>query len=163
MVVCSRLGQEELDVIRPLTAQWAEFGNPSPSLFTWKILKNSSDVFRIELLDRKENHVILLGEDVLKRLPISHANMRFQLEHEPKGKLIQFRERYLLTDGSKEKLASLFIAILSAFQLLLRGELRFFEVTVPFRKYEAVRRFAMYAPLELAVFDEIQEMKDGED
>jgi len=69
----------------------------------------------------------------------------------------------LLTDGSKEKLASLFIAILSAFQFLLRGELRFFEVTVPFRKYEAVRRFAMYAPLELAVFDEIQEMKDGED
>ena len=109
----------------------------------------------------KENHVILHGEDVLKRLPISHANVCFQLEHELKGKLIQFRERYFLTDGSKEKLASLFIATLSTFQLLLRGEFRFFEVTVPFRKYEAVRRFAMHEPFELAVFDEIQEMKDG--
>ena len=101
MVVCSRLGQEELDVIRPLTAQWAEFGNAPPLLFTWKIFKNSSDVLPFELLDMKENHIILHGEDVLKRLPISLANMRFQLEHELKGKLIQLRECYLLTDGSK--------------------------------------------------------------
>ena len=58
-------------------------------------------------------------------------------------------------------MAGLLIATLSTFQILLRGELRFFEVTGPFRKYEAVRRFAMHAPFELAVFDEIQEMKDG--
>ena len=161
MVVCSSLGLEELDLIRPLTARWADFGNPPPLLFTWKILKNSSDVFPIELLDMKENHVILHGEDVLKRLPISHANMRFQLEHELKGKLIQLRERYLLTDGSEEELAGLLITTLSTFQILLRGGLRFFEVTIPFRKREAVRRFAMHAPFELAVFDEIQELKDG--
>ena len=148
-------------MIRPITAQWAEFVNSPPSLFTWKILKNSSDVFPIELLDMKENHVILRGEDVLKRLPISHANMRFQLEHALKGQLIQFRESYLLIDGSKEELAGHLITTLSTFQILIKAGLRFFEVTVPFRKCEAVRRFAMHAPFELAVFDEIQKMKDG--
>ncbi len=161
MVVCTQLGRVELDLIRPLTVRWVEFGNPPPLLFTWKVLKNSSDVFPIELLDMKENHVILYGEDVLKRLPVSHANLRFQLEHELKGKLIQLRERYLLIDGSEEELAELLIATLSTFQILLRGGLRFFEVSVPFRKREAVRRFAMHAPFELAVFDEIQELKDG--
>ncbi|HAT59293.1 MAG TPA: hypothetical protein DCS60_00805 [Opitutae bacterium] len=124
-----------------------------PSLSAWKILKNSSEVFLIELLDMKENYVILHGQDRLKRLFIGHANMRFQLKHELRGKLIKLWERYLLTDGSKEKLASLFIATLSTFQLQLRGEFRLFEVTDPFRKYEAVCQFAMHEPFELAVFD----------
>ncbi len=141
--------------------KWADFGNPPPLLFTWKILRNSSDVFPIELLDMKENHVILHGEDVLKRLPISHANLRFQLEHELKGKLIQLRERYLLIEGTEEQVAELLIASLSTFQILLRGALRFFEVSVPIRKRKAVERFALHAPFELAVFDEIQELKDG--
>ncbi|GEM_PF-4780086 len=101
----------------------------------------------------KEHYVILHGQDRLKRLFIGHANMRFQLKHELRGKLIQLWERYLLTDGSKEKFASLFIATLSTFQLQLRGEFRLFEVTDPFRKYEAVCQFAMHEPFELAVFD----------
>lgn len=161
MVVCRQLGLEELELIRPLAARWAHFGNPPPLLFTWRILQNSSDVFPIELLDMKENHVILHGEDVLKRLPVSHANLRFQLEHELKGKLIQLRERFLLTEGTDEELAELLIASLSTFQILLRGALRFFEVSVPVRKRKAVERFALHAPFELAVFDEIQELKDG--
>ena len=101
----------------------------------------------------KENHVILRGEDVLKRLPISHANMRFQLEHALKGQLIQFRESYLLIDGSKEELAGHLITTLSTFQILIKAGLRFFEVTVPFRKCEAVRRFAMHAPFEREMVD----------
>lgn len=101
----------------------------------------------------KENHVILRGEDVLKRLPISHANMRFQFEHALKGQLIQLRESYLLIDGSKEELAGHLITTLSTFQILIKAGLRFFEVTVPFRKCEAVRRFAMHAPFEREMVD----------
>ena len=70
LVVCARLGFEELSSIRPLSARWAKLGNPPPLLFTWDRLKNSSDVFPIELLDIKEKHLMLHGEDVLKHLPI---------------------------------------------------------------------------------------------
>ncbi len=161
LVVCVELSLEELDKIRPLTTRWAQFGNPPPLLFTWERLKSSSDVFPIEMLDIKENHVILAGEDVMKRLPISQANLRFQLEHELKGKLIQLRERYLLLEGSESEIASLMVATLSTFQILIRAALRFFEVNVPVRKREAVRRFATHVPFSMSVFDEIQELKDG--
>jgi len=63
--------------------------NTLSSLSAWKILKNFSEVFLIELLDMKVNYVILHGQDLLKRLFIDHANMRFQLKHGLKGKLIQ--------------------------------------------------------------------------
>ena len=161
MVVCARLSLEELKCIRPLATKWAQFGNPPPLLFTWERLKSSSDVFPIEMLDIKENHVILFGKDVMRGLPISQANLRFQLEHELKGKLIHLRERYLLLEGSDEEVAALLVSSLSTFQVLIRAGLRFFEVQVPVRKREAVRRFAMHASFPLAVFDEIQELKDG--
>ena len=161
MVVCRKLGLVELNALRPLTTKWARFGNPPPLLFTWDRLKNSSDVFPIELLDIKERNLVLYGEDVMKRLPISHANLRFQLEHELKGKLIQLRERYLLIDESDEDVANLMIATLSTFQILIRAALRFFEVNMPYRKRDAVKRFATHVPYSLAAFYEIQDLRDG--
>ncbi len=161
LVVCARLGFEELSSIRPLSRNWADLGNPPPLLFTWDRLKNSSDVFPIELLDIKEKHLMLHGEDVLKHLPISQANLRYQLEHELKGKLIQLREGYLLTDGSDGEVAELMMATLSTFQILLRALLRFFEVEVPLRKREAVRRLSTHTPFALTIFDELDELKNG--
>lgn len=161
MVVCRKLGLEELDAMRPLTEKWARFGNPPPLLFTWARLKKSSDVFPIELLDIKERNLILFGEDVMKRLPISHANLRFQLELELKGKLIQLRERYLMVDGSEAEVTELMIATLSTFQILIRAALRFFEVSMPYRKRDAVRRFASHVPYSLSALYEIQDLRDG--
>ena len=44
MVVCEKLGVEELDLLSPLTSEWAGYGNPPPLLFTWERLLQSADV-----------------------------------------------------------------------------------------------------------------------
>lgn len=162
MVVCSELGLEELDAIGPLSKDWARLGNPPPLLFEHERLMNSSHVFPIELLDIKENHRVLWGPDLLRALPISQSNLRFQLEHELKGKLIQLRESFLLSPNEERAILELMLQSLSAFQIMLKGALRFYEVSVPARKRDAVKHLARHVFFDLSVFEELQAIKDGE-
>lgn len=161
LVVCSRIGVDELDLIAPITVEWAEQGNPPPLLFAYERLLNSSHVFPIELLDIKENHKVLYGGDVLKALPISQENLQFQLEHEMKGKLIQLRESYLLVSQNETEVLELMVQSLSAFQIMLKAALRFFEVNVPVKKREAVGLLAKHLAFDLSVFGELQAIRDG--
>ncbi|MBK1876811.1 hypothetical protein [Pelagicoccus mobilis] len=162
MVVCTQLGVEELDAIALLSRKWAKMGNPPPLMFALERLMNSSHVFPIELLDIKENHRVLFGRDVLRDLPISQANLRFQLEHELKGKLIQLREGYMLAAEDCESLVNLMLRSLSNFQIMLKASLRFYAVSVPALKREAVKELSRYVMYDLSAFEELQGIKDGD-
>lgn len=161
LVVCDRLAVPELEILSPLAIEWASSGNPPPLLFTNERLLNSSHAFPIELLDIKENHRILHGENVLRALPISQVNLQFQLEHELKGKLIHLRERYLLAGPDEQKTLELMLQSLSSFQIMLKAALRFYEVSVPVKKRDAVRLLAKHVSFDLSVFAELQELRDG--
>lgn len=161
MVVCSQLGVEELDAIARISKEWARIGNPPPLMFAQERLMNSSHVFPIELLDIKENHKVLYGRDVLRDLPISQANLRFQLEHELKGKLIQLREGYLLAGTDGESLMDLMLRSLSNFQIMLKASLRFYEVSVPAKKSDAVASLRRHVLFDMSIFEELQLIKVG--
>ncbi len=161
MVVCRQLGVEELDAIARISQEWAKVGNPPPLMFALERLLNSSHVFPIELLDIKENHRVLFGRDVLRDLPISQANLRFQLEHELKGKLIQLREGYMLAVEDGETLVNLMLRSLSNFQIMLKASLRFYAVSVPAKKRDAVSQLSRHVLYDLSVFEELQGIKDG--
>lgn len=161
MVVCEQLGVVELDLIARKTREWVKLGNPPPLMFAEERLMNSSHVFPIELLDIKENHKVLFGRDLLRDLPISQANLRFQLEHELKGKLIQLREEYLLAGRDAESLVELMLRSLSNFQIMLKAALRFYEVNVPAKKREAVANLRRHVMYDLSIFEALQAMKEG--
>lgn len=161
MVVCKQLGMEELDAIAKISQEWAKLGNPLPLMFAQERLLNSSHVFPIELLDIKENHRVLHGRDVLRDLPISQANLRFQLEHELKGKLIQLREDYMLASQHAETLVELMLRSLSNFQIMLKAALRFYAVSVPSRKADAVSQLSKHVFFDMSVFGELQGIKEG--
>lgn len=163
LVVCRALSLEVLDRLSPLTKEWSAGGNPPPLLFTWERLKKSSNVFPIELLDIKETHQMLYGEDVLKALPINQSHLRSQLEHELKGKLIQLRESYLLAEGRNGEVSELMLQSLSTFQILMRAALRFYEIRVPPKKSDAVRALSKHVSFDMSIFEELQVLKDAEE
>ena len=162
LVVCSELTQKELDALAPIAVEWAACGNPPPLLFTRERLIQSSDVFPITFLDIKETHVVLYGEDVLKALSISQRNFRFQLEHELKGKLIQLREGYLLTGGKTDEVLKLMLRTLSTFQVLIKATLRFYEVSLPKQKQQAVVQLGRHVSFDLSVFATLHSLKADE-
>ena len=161
LVVLTRLTTKELLALAEVSAWWTKGDNPAPLLFTWERLQQSGDVFPIELSDIKENNKVLFGEDPLQNVPISLANMRLELEHELKGKLIQLRERFLLTRGKPKEVNKLLIASLSTFLVLFRSALRLHGETSASKKMESLEALRKHIEFDDEIFRIVQGMKEG--
>ncbi|WP_372807599.1 hypothetical protein [Pontiella sp.] len=161
LVVTEDLGTATLDALSKPAAKWAQAGNPAPLLFTQERLAQATDVFPIELLDIRECHQILHGENLVAELEIDTKNLRLQLEHELRGKLIRLRQAYLLTGGKPKAVADLMVQSLSTFLVLFRAALRLFGDRVPQPKFQALEELAGHLDFDVAVFRQVQELKDG--
>lgn len=161
LVVLERLGVEELMALTKTSARWAKAGNPPPLLFTRERLRASADVFPIELADIKDSRRVLHGEDPLAETAIDPSHIRHELEHELKGKLIQLRERFLLTEGKPDRVRELLINSLSTFLVLFRAALRLQDGTPPAKKLEALAELRKRIDFDDEVFRLVEEMKEG--
>src|SRR5581483_388410 len=85
-----------LNDLAPAVHWWTRKKYHVPLLLTRDELKRSADVFSIELLDMREQHRVLYGEDVFEGLTIPMRFHRVQLEYELREKTILLRERMLL-------------------------------------------------------------------
>lgn len=161
LVVTEDLGTKTLDALSKTAAKWSQAGNPAPLLFTEERLAQATDVFPIELLDIRDCHKILHGDDLVQGLEIDTKNLRLQIEHELRGKLIRLRQSYLLTGGKPKAVAELMVESLSTFLVLFRASLRLFEESVPQPKFEALEKLAGHLEFDASVFNTVQQLKDG--
>ncbi len=161
LVVTKDLGIDTLDAISKTATAWSKAGNPAPMLFTEERLAQATDVFPIELLDIRECHRVLHGVDLVAGLEIDTKNLRLEIEHELRGKLIRLRQSYLLTQGKSKAVADLMIQSLSTFLVLFRASLRLFEEVVPQKKFQALEQLATHLAFDPAVFQTVQQLKDG--
>jgi len=162
LVVAQALGLEALSAASKSAIAWARAGNPPPMFFTLDGLKKSADVFPIELLDMKDAHKVLHGEDVLKDIEVSTVNLRLQIEHELRGKLIRLREHFLLTGTKQRRIIRLMIESLSSFLVLSRAALRLFQEDVPVQKIQALEPLGKHLSLDLSVFKKVDALKRKE-
>ena len=161
LVIVERLGVAELRALSRLARRWVRTGNPPPLLFTVERLKQSADVFPIEILDMKAANRVLYGEDVLSRIPVSEENLRLQVESELKGKLIQLREAYLITGGKPRDVVEVLVRSLASFLVLFRAALRLYQAEVPALKLDALAALAGRIPLDPAPFETVEALKEG--
>ncbi len=161
LVALDRLGLDELNALVPISDRWVKAGNPPPLLFTRDRFIQSADVFPIEILDIREAHKILLGEDIIAELDVSKENLRLQLEHELKGKLIQLRAGFLVTKRDSGRIVDLMVDSLSSFLVLARAALRLLQDEVPAQKIDALKRLAEQFHFETQSFETIQRIKEG--
>lgn len=162
LVVLDRAGAGELKIMSEVSAAWAENGNRPPLVFTVDEFRNSADTFPIELADMQQSRRVLLGEDPVGGLTISQENLRLQLERELKVKLLQLRERYLLTRGNDKLVLELLSGSLSTFLVLFRAALRLWQDTVPPHKQEALKQLSVRVGFDARVFDTVGALKAGQ-
>lgn len=164
LVVLDKLDADVLDALAPITALWIRRGNAPPMLFTPEQLRQSADVFPIELADIREHHKLLAGENVLTDLTVDKKDLRLQLERELRTRLIALRERYLGVAGRPQEVLTLMLDSLSTFLVLFRAALRLFQDEVPARKMDAltalVRRIG-FPDDTAAIFQRLQDIKSG--
>ncbi|MBI4209237.1 MAG: nucleotidyltransferase domain-containing protein [Deltaproteobacteria bacterium] len=141
---------------------WTKAGNPPPLLFTWDRLERSQDVFPIELLEMKEYHRVLYGEDPLKNLEIHTNNLRLELERELKSNSIKLRENFLLTADTPAQVQKLLIKVSNTFLILFRNALRLQGVSPLPSKKATPQSLSQRFSLDSEVFNYIERLKLGD-
>ena len=161
LVVLEQLGLPELTALAPATKAWVKAGNHPPLLFTVASLRESGAVFPIELLDMRDANRVLFGEDLLKEIAVSDANLRREVERELLGKRLHLQSQFLRTGGKPAELVELMTATLSNFLVLFRAAARLYRPVVPAKKLAALQVLAEHVTLDVATFVTIQELKEG--
>jgi hypothetical protein len=161
-VVTHRLKLLGLQNISKAIVPWVKQGNPAPLLATLEDLKDFVSVFPIEISDIKENHRLLFGEDPFPNLPVSHENLRLELEHELQGKVLQLKTKFMMTEGKPKQVQRLMIESLSTFLVLFKSALWLFNEKPPVKKMEALKKLHEKIPFDIEVFQILDRLKRGE-
>jgi hypothetical protein len=123
LCLLERVDAAELAKLRPMGLWWWRKGHPVPLVFTLQELRDSADVFAIELLDMKQHHRMLVGDDFLAQLEVPMTQHRLQVERELRTSVIRLRQAFLRSRGGRAELSELMIASSSTFAALFRHAL----------------------------------------
>ncbi len=112
--------------LRQLTHSLKRFqrGRLAPLFLATDQLKALAESYPIELLELKEQHRLLHGEDVFADLKISTEKIRSQLIGELLGKLLLMRSLYLEISGDARRLEEVLGQVVSPLGALMRAMLR---------------------------------------
>jgi hypothetical protein len=149
-----------LSALGPAAEWWTRQKHPAPLMMTAQELERSADVFAIELLDMKQHHRVLFGEDVLHGFSVPMHLHRAQLEYELREKLILLRERMLLAADDKKQLWDLLLRSVGAFTTLFRHALIALGEATPATKREAVQLLAARLAFEPSAFVQLLDIRE---
>lgn len=132
-----------------------------PLFITQKEMDSSTDVFPMEFLDIKENHILLWGKDVLSSLEISQGNLRLQVEQELRGKVLKLRQAYLEIGLEKDGAGNLILNTFSSFFPVFRNILRLKGVVPLVHKEKIITKLSEIFSLNKGIFLAILDRKQG--
>lgn len=124
----------------------------APLFFTKEHIETSCDVFPIEFLDMKENHILIYGTDLLSPLEIKGEHIRLFCEQQIKGKLIRIRQAYLEVGLKKKGMEALLKESLNALIPIFRNLIRLKEKTPSTEKSEIITQLCQEFDLDENVF-----------
>jgi predicted nucleotidyltransferase len=136
----------------------------APLLLTLEYIRQSIDVFPVEFLDLRDQHVLILGEDLLATIPVDDRHLKLFCEEQIKGKLLRIREAYLeigLNPRGKEALLKDSLNVLIP---IFRNLLRLARKPVPSSKPDILKalgqEFDIDSEILLAIYrDSINDEK----
>jgi hypothetical protein len=141
---------------------WLGRNEPWPRLFTPELLRDSADVFPIELLDISRHRRVIHGEDVFEGVTIDHAQLRAQCERELREKLMRLREGYVESRGGARELRELMGASYPTFVRIFRGCLYLLGVPIAERDRDVVLELCALLDLPPDVFAEVERIARGD-
>ena len=160
MVVVSEEGIELLDQAFSIVKKWRKRNVAIPLFLTEAYIETSMDVFPIEYLNFKRNHILVFGKDILKGLTFKKEFIRLQCEREIKGKLLLLREAFLESYGKARALRSVVILSLSAFIAIFEALLYLKGEEIPKEKRDIIRVTAGLFELDGSIFEKLLDIKE---
>jgi len=109
LLIYETIDRRLLDFISSLGSKFGSKGIRAPLLLTREHLRDAADVFPIELLDYKHNHIRISGEPLLDAMTIEKAHLKIQCERELRLWQIHLRQGYIKAAGDGSWLAGWFM------------------------------------------------------
>lgn len=124
LCIVSSLDPESMRAVAPVVRWWSHDNHQRPPLF-WTVeeLRQSADVFPIEMLDIQDAHRTLFGNDVLASIEVPTNLHRVEVERELRVALLKLRQHYIVAERDKKELAAVLAKSASAIKTLLRHAL----------------------------------------
>jgi predicted nucleotidyltransferase len=161
LCVVERAGALELEQLHGTAEWWTRQGNPAPLVFTLDELRQTADVFAIELLDMKEKHRMLLGPDFLSDFEVSLRLHRLQVERELRTNWLRLRQAILAAPAKPKVHLNIMLSSNSAFCTLFRHALLALGAEKPATKRDAVNAIAALAGADPSAFASILDLREG--
>jgi len=153
-------GSDELEEIHDPCFWWARQGHPTPRVFTLDELHRSADIFAIELLDIKERHRVVFGDDVFENFEVPLHLHRLQVERELRIAWLRLREAVLLAPLKKKAHLAIMVASVSSFCVLFRHALMAAGHPAPSSRRETIEAMAKFAGGDHSAFLAILDFKE---
>ncbi|MFZ0320845.1 MAG: nucleotidyltransferase domain-containing protein [Candidatus Sulfotelmatobacter sp.] len=150
----------KLQLLAPAVKWWNAQKQPPPLFMTRDELERSADVFTIELLDVKQHHRVLYGEDVFKDLSIPSNLHRVQVEYELREKLALLRQHLLLASGNDARMWELLTRSVSSFATLFRHALIVLGSEAPIGKRPAIKALAEKIGFDPSPFLQVLDVRE---
>jgi predicted nucleotidyltransferase len=161
IIVLKDISPLELAKSNKVIKKWSKNGNPLPIFFTAQIIKDAADVFPVEFFDIIEHRKVLCGPDPFTGIKIDDKNLRRQIEHELRSKLLGLRPRIALLAGKPKDLQRLILESSSSFFALFRGILRLAGAKPKTLKKELLEQLAKLTNFNPNIFLEIIGVREG--
>jgi predicted nucleotidyltransferase len=161
-VVCilRSLRAAELAHVSPVVKWWntAQL-QPAPLFFSAEELRQSADVFAIELLDMQQSHRVLYGADIITGITVPMNLHRVQVEHELRTLLLKLRQHFLREAGNQQELGAVLVKSFSSTLALLRHTLIAFQEQPPNAPGEVFTRVAALTTASAPAFEAVQRLR----
>jgi hypothetical protein len=131
LVICDRVDAGLLSTLATASGAWIKDGHPAPLVFGEGEWRDSADAFAIEFTDLKAHHRVLAGRDPWAGVTVAEEDVRRQLEHELRGKVVRLRQAFLATSGNPAALGGAMAGSIAGFLTMLRALLRLSGAEAP--------------------------------
>jgi predicted nucleotidyltransferase len=133
---------------------------PAPLFFASAELRQSADVFAIELLDMQQSHRVLYGSDVIAGISVPMNLHRVQVEHELRTLLLKLRQHLLREAGNPHELGAVLAKSFSSALTLLRHTLIAFQEQPPSAIKDVFARVAALTATTASAFEAVQRLRE---
>ena len=130
LIVTTDLEPATLRALAPPVQWWIEKTATWPRLLTQALIRDSIDVFPIEMLELSHRRRVLHGPDPFTNVRIEPEALRIQCEREVREKLMRLREAYIEHHAGRA-LRGMLAASLATFSRIFRACLVLLDVPAP--------------------------------
>jgi predicted nucleotidyltransferase len=161
LCIVRELSSQTLTALAPAVKWWTKNNFPAPLVFSRVELERSADIFAIEMLDIRQRHRILHGEDIFSNLHVPMDLHRVQLEHDLRTKLLTLRQMYIQSSDDNDKVRQLMLDSVSNFSALFRHTLIAMGEQPAATKTDNIRKLAERIKFDPAIFVQLLQVRTG--